>query len=142
MSESNSGVVRPGLTGRNSHVGGFNMKKLIIILSFLILIWPMIASAQQRHFSIPLETRVAYQQALEEVYWKHMVWPAYNPQPKPALEVVLFASAIRFKTEEYLRKSNALASYWNRPITAADLQAEMDRMAAETMDSGLLRELW
>ena len=33
------------------------------------------------------------------------------------------------KVEDYLRNSQALEDYWQRPITAEQLQAEMDRMA-------------
>ena len=33
------------------------------------------------------------------------------------------------KVADYLRNSQALEDYWHRPITAEQLQAEMDRMA-------------
>jgi N-acetylneuraminic acid mutarotase len=118
------------------------MKKPPLVLLFLVLIWSTIASAQQNHFNISLDQRVAYQTALEQVYWKHMIWPAENPKPKPALEAVMPQSAVRLKTKEYLRKSNALDSFWHRPITAEHLQAEMDRMARETMNAELLEQLW
>ena len=36
------------------------------------------------------------------------------------------------KVADYLRKSQALEDYWQRPITAEQLQAEMDRMAKHT----------
>ena len=36
------------------------------------------------------------------------------------------------KAEDYLHKSQALEDYWQRPITAEQLQAEMDRMAQHT----------
>ena len=34
------------------------------------------------------------------------------------------------KVADYLRKSQALEDYWQRPLSAEQLQAEMDRMAA------------
>src|SRR5207248_5075916 len=40
-----------------------------------------------------------------------------------------------------LRKSQALGDYWQRPITADQLQAEMDRMAKHTKQPEVLREL-
>ncbi len=30
--------------------------------------------------------RVSYQRAIEEVYWRHRIWPKENPNPKPSLE--------------------------------------------------------
>ena len=46
------------------------------------------------------------------------------------------------KVEDYLRKSQALEDYWQRPITADQLQAEMDRMAQHTKQPEVLRELF
>src|SRR5215831_16774119 len=30
--------------------------------------------------------RVAYQRAIEEVYWRHRIWPKENSKPKPSLD--------------------------------------------------------
>jgi galactose oxidase-like protein len=46
------------------------------------------------------------------------------------------------KVADYLRNSRALEDYWQRPITAEDLQAEMDRMAKNTKEPEVLRELF
>src|SRR5438128_3112009 len=46
------------------------------------------------------------------------------------------------KVADYLRKSQALEDYWERPITAEQLQAEMDRMAKHTKQPEVLRELF
>src|SRR5439155_3826787 len=46
------------------------------------------------------------------------------------------------KVEDYLRKSQALDDYWQRPLTAEQLQAEMDRMAKQTRQPEVLRELF
>ena len=45
------------------------------------------------------------------------------------------------KVEDYLRDSLALGDYWQKPITAEQLQAEMDRMARDTRRPEVLREL-
>ena len=73
--------------------------------------------------------RVAYQRAIEEVYWRHRIWPKENLNPKPSLDAVMSQAQLEKKVEDYLRSSQALEDYWQRPITAEDLQAEMDRMA-------------
>jgi len=92
--------------------------------------------------ALTFEGRVAAQRAIEEVYWRHRIWPPENPGPKPPLDAVMPESAIRAKVEDYLKKSNALEKWWRRPITAEQLQAELDRMARDTRDPRLLRELF
>jgi hypothetical protein len=46
------------------------------------------------------------------------------------------------KVADYLRKSQALADHWQRPLSAEQLQAEMDRMAQHTKQPEVLRELF
>ena len=86
--------------------------------------------------------RVSYQRAIEEVYWRHRIWPKANPGPKPSLEAVISQAQLEQKVEEYLRNSTALEDYWQRPITAEQLRAEMDRMARDSKQPGVLRELF
>ena len=38
------------------------------------------------HPAVPrltFEERVSYQRAIEEVYWRHRIWPKENSRPKP-----------------------------------------------------------
>src|SRR5437016_14268761 len=86
--------------------------------------------------------RVAYQRAIEDVYWRHRIWPKENPNPKPPLDSVMSQAQLESKVAEYLRKSQALEDYWQRPITAEQLQAEMDRMATHTKQPEVLQELF
>ena len=37
--------------------------------------------------------RVAYQRAIEHVYWRHRIWPKENGSPKPALDAVISQAA-------------------------------------------------
>src|SRR6266446_5432462 len=55
--------------------------------------------------------RVAYQRAIEEVYWRHRIWPKENAKPKPSLDDVISAEQIEKKVEDYLRDSRALEDY-------------------------------
>src|SRR5262245_16302021 len=73
--------------------------------------------------------RVAYQRSIEEVYWRHRIWPKERSDPKPPLDAVMSWPQLEKKVADYLRKSQILADYWQRPITAEQLQAEMERMA-------------
>ena len=86
--------------------------------------------------------RVAYQRAIEEVYWRHRIWPKERPDPKPSLDVVMPQAQLQKKVEDYLRKSQALEDQWQRPINAEQLQAEMDCMARDTRQPAVLRELF
>ena len=86
--------------------------------------------------------RVAYQRAIEDVYWRHRIWPEQQPNAKPSLDAAMPQAEIQKKVTEYLRKSQALEDYWQRPITAEQLQAEMDRMARQTKHPDVLRELF
>src|SRR5438128_8987846 len=46
------------------------------------------------------------------------------------------------KVADYLRESQVLEDYWQRPITAEQLQAEVDRMVNNTKQPEVLRELF
>src|SRR5690242_17208601 len=111
-------------------------------LFLLALICCMLAFGQSSSAALSFQERVRYQKAIEQVYWQHNIWPADNPQPKPGLETILSAKQIENKTRDYLAKANALGVYFDKPITSQQLQAEIDRMARETKDAVMLRELW
>ena len=86
--------------------------------------------------------RVAYQRVIEDVYWRHRIWPKENVGPKPSLDAVMSQAQLEKKVTDYLRNSQALEDYWQGPITADQLQAEMDRMAQHTRQPEVLRELF
>ncbi len=100
------------------------------------------ATAGQERITLNFTDRVAYQRAIEEVYWRHRIWPKENPGPKPPLDEVMSQAQIEKKVEDYLRNSKALEDYWQRPITPDQLQAEMERMASHTRQPEVLRELF
>src|SRR5262252_8713781 len=82
--------------------------------------------------SLSFAERVAYQRAIEDVYWRHRIWPKERPDRKPSLDAVMSQATIERKVANYLRKSQALEDYWQRSITTEQLQAELDRMARHT----------
>src|SRR6267154_5447470 len=100
------------------------------------------ASAIRADRTLTFAKRVAYQRAIEEVYWQHRIWPKENAKPKPSLDEVMSAAQIEKKVEDYLRDSQALEAYWQKPITSEQLQAEMERMARDTKQPEVLRELF
>src|SRR5437667_12900643 len=86
--------------------------------------------------------RVAYQRAIEQVYWHHRIWPKERPDPKPSLDAVMSQAQLENKVTDYLRDSKAMEDYWQQPNTGEQLQAEMDRIAQDTKQSEVLRELF
>jgi hypothetical protein len=98
--------------------------------------------AKDSQRTLTFEERVAHQRAIEDVYWSHRIWPEERPEPKPSLDAVMSQAEIAKKVEDYLRNSQVLKDHWQRPITAQQLQAEMDRMAKHTKQSEVLRKLF
>jgi N-acetylneuraminic acid mutarotase len=100
------------------------------------------AKPAQHRTTLTLGDRVAYQRAIEEVYWRHRIWPKERPDPKPSLDAVMSQAQLEKKVEDYLRDSQALEDYWQKPIAPEQLQAEMERMASHTRQPEVLRELF
>ena len=96
----------------------------------------------QMQRTLTFADRVAYQRAIEEVYWRHRIWPEENPKPKPSLDEVMSEAQLERKVDEYLSDSQTLESYWNKQLTPDQLQAEMERMARYTRQPEVLLELF
>ena len=136
-----------------SHFAFFNPHVLIALLfcatvACSILNVPLLCFSQPKAPSnvpdrtLTIAERVAYQRAIEDVYWRHRIWPKERPDPKPSLDAVMSPAQLEKKVEDYLRDSQVLKDYWQKPIGAAQLQAEMDRMARRTKQPEVLRELF
>jgi N-acetylneuraminic acid mutarotase len=136
-----------------SHSAFFNPRVLIAFLfcaaaACSILNVPLLGFFQPKAPSnvpdrtLTIAERVAYQRVIEEVYWRHRIWPKERPDPKPALDAVMSATQIEQKVEDYLRDSQALEVYSQTPIAPEQLQAEMERMARNTKQPEVLRELF
>ena len=117
------------------------MRHTILALSILLAVQTAVASEPAQRI-LTFEDRIQAQKAIEQVYWNHRIWPKENPGAKPPLVAVMSDTAIRAKVEDYLKKSNAIEAWWQRPITGEQLQAEMDRMAKGSHDAQALGELF
>src|SRR5882672_3502250 len=102
-----------------------------ILTGPLLGFFPSISPSKPFKRTLTFEERVSYQRAIEDVYWRHRVWPKERHDPKPSLDAVMSQAQLEKKVKDYLRSSQALENYWQRPITE-QLQAEMDRMAQHT----------
>jgi N-acetylneuraminic acid mutarotase len=123
---------------------------LVLLAAFILGMVKVIASSgnaprplsQKLPGGLTMDERTAYQRAIEAVYWQHRIWPKENSKPKPPFDEVTPLSELRAKVEDYLRMTSALETHWQRPITGQQLQAEIDRMATQTKQPDLLKELW
>jgi N-acetylneuraminic acid mutarotase len=100
------------------------------------------ANAEVFHRTLTFEQRVDYQRKIEEVYWRHRIWPTERTDSKPALEAVMSRDQIENKVRDHLRNSRVLEDYWQRPISFQQVQAEMERMVQQTKSPEMLRELF
>jgi len=98
------------------------------------------ANAFQRTLSFA--ERVSYQRAIEDVYWRHRIWPKENANPKPPLDAVMSQAQLEGQVADYLGKSQAVQDKRHQPISAMELQGEMDRMAKYTKQPEVLHELF
>ena len=65
--------------------------------------------------------RVAYQRAIEDVYWHHRIWPKERPDRKPSLDAVMSQAQLEKKVEDYLHDLQALEDQRQDPLTAEQL---------------------
>jgi hypothetical protein len=100
------------------------------------------ASTKDSQRTLTFAERVGYQRAIEEVYWRHRIWPKENVNPKPSLDAVMPQTQLEKKVADYLSESEELEDHGQRTITSEQLQAEMDRMARDTKQPEVLRELF
>jgi len=142
-------------TKHTAQSGSFNLQIVLcsaavcsMITGTLLAFFHPEAPAKSSHLAaagLTFAERVAYQRAIEDVYWHHRIWPrsrGERPDPKPSLDAVMSQAQIESKVQDYLRNSQALEDYWQRPLTAEQLQVEMDRMAQHTKQPEVLRELF
>src|SRR5262244_1305699 len=86
----------------------------------------------QQGQTLDLAQRVERQRAVEEVYWRHRIWPNQNPNAKPPLDEVISPEQLQAKAEDSARLSNALEKIWHAPISGQQLLAEVVRIAENT----------
>src|SRR5262245_61195469 len=131
--------------------GFFTRRALITLLLCGTAVSPIVTGAllavfhpetqpKVSHRTLTFAERVAYQRAIEEVYWRHRIWPEERPDPKPSLDAVMSQAQLEKKVADYLRNSQTLEDYWQRPITAEGSQAERDCTQRKTKSPEPLRE--
>ena len=110
------------LTRRSVREGGFLSPRVAIALPLCAAACSLITGASLGFFrseartnisqpTLTFQERVAYQRAIEDVYWRHRIWPRERPDPKPTLDAVMSQAELENKVTDYLRKSQALEDY-------------------------------
>lgn len=115
---------------------------LLASVAFAGMTPPGSSNANFFNRTLTFEQRVNYQRKIEEVYWRHRIWPKERTDSKPTLETVMSRGKIENKVREHLRNSRVLEDDWQQPISFQQLQAEMERMAQHSKNPGMLRELF
>jgi N-acetylneuraminic acid mutarotase len=114
----------------------------LAMVAFAGITLPRSSNADLLNRTLTFEQRVDYQRKIEEVYWRHRIWPKERTDSKPTLETVMSRRQIENKVRDHLRNTRVLEDYWQQPISSQQLQAEMEGMAQHTKDPEMLRELF
>jgi hypothetical protein len=69
----------------------------LIVIGILLALFRTEATAQLSHRTLTLDERVAYQRAIEEVYWRHRIWPNERTDPKPSLDAMMSQAQLEKK---------------------------------------------
>lgn len=125
------------------------------LLGALVLVWASAAAAQGPPREAPtwkaaanppqtlsLQDLQEAQRTLAALELQGIEWPRQNTAPRPTLEEYLPEEALIRRAEDPLRMSAALEALYSDPVTAEQLQAEMEREAVSTKQPDRLRELW
>jgi hypothetical protein len=69
----------------------------MIVTGTLLAFWRSDAPAKAFQRTLTFAERVAYQRAIEEVYWRHRIWPKERPDPKPPLDAMMSPAQLEKK---------------------------------------------
>src|SRR6058998_1954389 len=99
-----SAPVRRGLSE-----GGFSHLRALLVLvvcsaaacsmlsGALLAFFRSDAPSNRPERTLTFAERVEYQRAIEEVYWRHRIWPSERPDPKPSLDALISQAQLEKK---------------------------------------------
>src|SRR6478735_7513582 len=103
------------MTKRTAQFGSFSLQLVLcsaavcsMITGTLLAFFHPETTAKTSQRMLTFAERVVYQRAIEEVYWRHRIWPEDRPDPKPSLDAVMSQAQLERKVQDYLRESQAL----------------------------------
>jgi N-acetylneuraminic acid mutarotase len=87
--------------------------------------------------TLNLDQRIRCEAVIERVYWNHRA-----PAPERAFAQAVPQAVLRKRAEAVVLKTAALSHFWQMTVTPEQVQAELDRMAAQSQSPERLRELF
>ena len=87
---------------------------VLAITGILLFCFPTKAAARRDQRTLTFAERVACQRAIEEVYWRHQIWPKERPDTKPSLDAVMSEVELNETVTDYLGKSRG----WSTTLSA------------------------
>jgi hypothetical protein len=112
-------------------------RSLALQLAAVLLFGGVTAAQAASQADLSLDDRTRCQAALEKVYWSHRTQASGLSFAQAVPEAV-----IRRRAEDGLLKTEALRRFWGVTATPDQLQAELDRMVANSQSPERLRELF
>ena len=76
---------------------------LLALAGTLVALFRLEARVNISHRALTFAERVAYQRTIEDVYWRHRIWPEERPDPKPSLDAVMSQAQLEKKVEDSYR---------------------------------------
>ena len=86
--------------------------------------------------------RVEWLRRVDNVYRSHQGAARTDERQQPKLKARKLQELVEHRVRMFDLEAKLLASFWGIAPSASDVQAELDRMARDSRDPTLLRELW
>ena len=77
------------------------------------------AASKSAPRTLTFAQRVAYQRAIEGVYWRHRIWPKERPDPKPSIDPVMPEAHPENAAEGYRRNGEGFIGTVKTPVGVA-----------------------
>src|SRR5215472_11907612 len=90
---------------RSTESAFLNLRALIPLLLCIATVGTLLgflrpeAPTNNTQRTLTFAERVAYQRAIEEVYWRHRIWPKENLNPKPHLDTVMWQAQLKKRSQ-------------------------------------------
>ena len=81
----------------NAHLIRGTLCVALLVAGTLLSFFPLKTLAKRDQRTLTFAERVAYQRAIEDVYWRHRIWPKERPDPKPSLDAVMSQAQLENK---------------------------------------------
>ena len=113
----------------------------LFLILFSVSVPKVFATDDSTSATLSFAERVACNEKVEDVYWAHRIWPETNPGAKPPRNEIVSRQQVETNVENSLLYEAALKEIWAESLSSEQIQAELDRIVAETLHPELLRDV-